>query len=200
MAVLPHKGERCGLVWCLAPEEANEKLALSDDDFLKAARSRFGEELGAFIKVGRRSSYPLVQVIAEHDTASRTIILGNAAHAIHPIGAQGFNLGLRDVAVLAELLAEARYSKGDPGAVELADEYHSWRNADQSATASWSDSLARIYARPGLVPGFARTAGLLAHRVFPSLRRQTAARAMGYRGRVPRLALGEPLDDYQSQD
>jgi 2-octaprenyl-6-methoxyphenol hydroxylase len=193
-AVLPHRGERCGLVWCLHTQEAEEKLNMPDDEFLSAATARFGDELGEFIKVGRRSSYPLRQVRAERDTAKRTILLGNAAHAIHPIGAQGFNLGLRDVAVLAELLSEARRVGGDPGDPALLKNYHSWRRFDQSNTIGWSDALARLYSKPGPGVSLARSAGLIANRLIRPLRRQTAVRAMGYHGRIPRLALGEPLD------
>jgi 2-octaprenyl-6-methoxyphenol hydroxylase len=194
LAVLPHTGDRCGLVWCLANDEAREKLEMPDADFLAAAQARFGEALGAFTRLGRRSSYPLRQVRALHDTATRTIVMGNAAHAIHPIGAQGFNLGLRDVAVLAELLCEARRAGSDPGDPELVKAYHDWRQHDQAATVGWTDVLARLYSNPGTGARLARSAGLIAHRLFPSLRRQTAARAMGYRGRIPRLALGEPLE------
>ncbi len=193
-AILPHQGERCGLVWCLPHQEAKEKLKLSETDFLIAAQKRFGDELGKFKKIGRRSSYPLKQVRAERDTAERTVLLGNAAHAIHPIGAQGFNLGLRDVAVLAELVAEARRDGGDPGDPELLKAYHNWRRYDQSNTIGWTDALARLYARPGLGASLARTAGLIANRLLPPLRKQVATRAMGYQGRIPRLALGEPLD------
>lgn len=194
MAVLPHRGQRCGLVWCLPEEEAKEKLEMPEADFLAAAQARFGQDLGTFMKLGRRSSYPLRQVRALNDTARRTVVLGNAAHTIHPIGAQGFNLGLRDVAVLAELLAEARRAGGDPGDSAILQAYHDWRRHDQAATSNWSDALARLYANPGSGARLLRSAGLIAHRLFPSLRRQTAARAMGYRGRIPRLALGEPLD------
>lgn len=193
LAVLPHRGERCGLVWCLEGSEADRVLALDDDAFLAAARSRFGDELGEFRKVGRRSSYPLRQVRALTDTAERTVVLGNAAHTIHPIGAQGFNLGLRDIAVLAELLAEARRSGSDPGEIVLLKAYHDWREHDQAATIGWSHTLARIYSNPGAGARLVRSAGLIAHRLMPALRRRTAARAMGYRGRVPRLALGESL-------
>lgn len=193
LAVLPHRGERCGLVWCLEDSEAKRVLGLSDDAFLDAVQARFGNELGQFLKVGRRSSYPLRQVRALGDTAERIVVLGNAAHTIHPVSAQGFNLGLRDVAVLAELLADARRSGGDPGAPELLEAYHDWRTHDQSATIGWSDTLARIYSNPGAGARLVRSAGLIAHRLLPSLRRRTAARAMGYRGRIPRLALGESL-------
>lgn len=193
LAVLPHRGERCGLVWCLDDAEAKRVLELADDAFLDAARARFGNELGQFLEVGQRSSYPLRQVRALGDTAERTVVLGNAAHTIHPIGAQGFNLGLRDVAVLAELLADARRSGTDPGDPGLLEAYHDWRAHDQVATIGWSDTLARIYSNPGAGARFVCSAGLIAHRLLPSLRRRTAARAMGYRGRIPRLALGESL-------
>lgn len=193
MAILPHRGERCGLVWCLDGAEAKRVLELADDAFLDAARARFGNELGQFLEVGRRSSYPLRQVRALRDTAERTVVLGNAAHTIHPIGAQGFNLGLRDVAVLAELLADARRSGTDPGDPGLLEAYHDWRAHDQVATIDWSDTLARIYSNPGAGARLLRSTGLIAHRLLPSLRRRTAARAMGYRGRIPRLALGESL-------
>ena len=192
-AVLPHREGRCGLIWCLSGKEAQEKLELGEEDFLAAAQKRFGNELGSFLKIGRRSSYPLKQVRAERDTAERTVLLGNAAHAIHPIGAQGFNLGLRDVAVLAELLVEARQGGDDPGSPELLKAYHNWRRYDQSNTIGWTDALARLYARPGLGASLARTAGLIASRLLPPLRKQVATRAMGYQGRIPRLALGEPL-------
>ncbi len=193
MAVLPHRGSRCGLVWCLSNDEADDKLAMGDEEFLAAAQARFGNELGAFLKLGRRSSYPLREVRAVADTADRTVVLGNAAHTIHPIGAQGFNLGLRDVAVLAELLADAQRDGTDPGDESLLTAYHDWRAPDQAETMGWSDTLARLYANPGAGARLARSAGLVAHRLFPALRRHTAARAMGYRGRIPRLALGEPL-------
>lgn len=194
LAVLPHRGDRCGLVWCLSTSEAEEKLAMPEDEFLAAAQNRFGDELGDFLKLGRRSSYPLRQVRAERDTAERTIILGNAAHAIHPIGAQGFNLGLRDIAVLAELLASARRSGEDPGRASLLSEYHDWRKSDQASTIGWSDLLARVYSGNGPGISLARTAGLLANRLIRPLRRRAAIRAMGYKGRIPRLALGESLD------
>jgi 2-octaprenyl-6-methoxyphenol hydroxylase len=134
-------------------------------------------------------------VRALEDVRARTVILGNAAHAIHPVGAQGFNLGLRDVAALAELLAqEYRGGAGaDPGHAALLSEYSAWRKPDHEGTIAYSDGLARIYSNPTPLARVARTAGLLAHAFVPSVRRQLAIRAMGYRGRIPRLAEGEPL-------
>ena len=195
LAVLPHVGGRCGLVWCVASEQAEALLERDDADFMERANQRFGDHLGRFLKVGRRSSYPLRLVRATEDVRPRAVILGNAAHAIHPNGAQGFNLGLRDAAALAEVLADEvrRDAAADIGALEALRRYSDWREADQRGTIAYSDGLARLFANPTAMAAAARTAGLLAHAFFPPLRRQLAIRAMGFRGRTPRLALGEPL-------
>jgi 2-octaprenyl-6-methoxyphenol hydroxylase len=190
-AVLPHIGNRCGLVWSVSTDDAAGFMDLADDEFLRAAQEKFGDELGAFLRIGKRSSYPLKLVRAKQDIARRTVILGNAAHAIHPVGAQGFNLGLRDVAVLAELLADS--SPGDPGEASLLQAYSKWRRPDHDSTISWSDGLTRLFANPSPLAATLRSAGMLAHALFPPLRRRTASEFMGYRGRVPKLALGERL-------
>jgi len=211
-AVLPHRDGRCGLVWSVASEQAEELMGLEDSEFLRLAESRFGSGLGKWQKIGRRSSYPLKLVRAKTDWRPRILLLGNAAHAIHPIGAQGFNLGLRDVAVLAEILAEAQshslghslghssgQSSGPPvngfdcGDDRLLRSYSSWRRDDQTETIVYTDGLARLYANPGSLAVLVRRAGLLAHQFSPALRRRLAIKAMGFRGRIPKLALGERL-------
>lgn len=194
-AVMPHVNGRCGLIWCVSPDQAERMMAMAEPEFLKEAQARFGNHLGNFIKMGQRSSYPLRLVRALEDVRPRAVILGNAAHAIHPIGAQGFNLGLRDVAVLAELLWEesGKGTDADVGNMNLLNRYSSWRERDQSGTIAYSDGLARLFSNPSPLAATARTVGLLAHAFIPSLRRQMAVRAMGYRGRIPRLARGEAL-------
>jgi 2-octaprenyl-6-methoxyphenol hydroxylase len=194
-AVMPHVDGRCGLIWCVPNGQSELMMGMPEDEFLRQAQRRFGDQLGRFMKMGRRSRYPLRLVRALEDVRPRVVILGNAAHAIHPIGAQGFNLGLRDVAALAELLADER-KKGpaaDFGSMDLLSRYSEWRKQDQRGTIAYSDGLARIFSNPTGLAATARTAGLLAHALIPSLRRQLAVRAMGYRGRIPRLALGESL-------
>ena len=190
-AVLPHTGKRCGLVWTVATDKATEITGLDDATFISLAEKRFGTQLGAFTKVGKRSAYPLKLVRSTEDIRERLVILGNAAHAIHPIGAQGFNLALRDAAVLAEVLADDEH--GDPGETGLLYTYSQWRRQDQRATIMASDGMARLFAHPSVFAAGLRTTGLIAHVILPSLRRKSAIKAMGYRGRVPRLALGEPL-------
>lgn len=196
-AVMPHLAGRCGLIWCVASEQAEDLLQLPEDEFLSKANKRFGDALGEFLKMGRRSSYPLRLVRAREDVRPRIVILGNAAHAIHPIGAQGFNLGLRDVAVLAEVLFDALSTSPecDPGSMDVLKRYSDWRRPDQQGTIAYSDGLARMFANPSPLAKAARTAGLFAHALLPPLRRQLAVKAMGYRGSIPRLALGESLSE-----
>lgn len=194
-AVMPHVNGRCGLIWCVPTEQVDEVMNLPDAEFLAQANQRFGDHLGRFVKIGKRSHYPLKLVRAKEDIRPRVVILGNAAHAIHPVGAQGFNLGLRDVAVLAEVLADARHmdADSDPGSMDLLQRYSAWRKPDHDGTIAYSDGLARIYSNPTALAAFGRTAGLLAHALVPALRRQMAVKAMGFRGRIPRLARGEAL-------
>ncbi len=194
-AVMPHVAGRCGLIWCVASEDAPGLMELTEDEFLRRAKTRFGDSLGDFVKMGLRSSYPLRLVRALEDIRPRAVILGNAAHAIHPVGAQGFNLGLRDVAVLAEVLHDemSRDAEKDPGSAEVLKRYSEWRLVDQKGTINYSDGLARIFANPSPLAAAARTAGLFAHALLPPLRRQLAVKAMGFRGNIPRLALGESL-------
>jgi 2-octaprenyl-6-methoxyphenol hydroxylase len=194
-AVMPHLNGRCGLIWCVSSGQAGSMMEMPEPRFLHEAQQRFGNHLGGFLKMGQRSSYPLRLVRALEDVRPRAVILGNAAHAIHPVGAQGFNLGLRDVAVLAELLWEEA-KKGpaaDFGNRDMLSRYSRWRERDQIGTIAYSDGLARFFSNPTPLAASVRTAGMLAHAFIPSLRRQLTVRAMGYRGRIPRLALGEPL-------
>jgi len=190
-AILPHAGDRCGLVWSVPAERAQQYLNMEDTRFMGEAQQRFGMALGEFRKIGRRSAYPLKLVRADQDISRRVVIMGNAAHAIHPAGAQGFNLGLRDVAVLAELL---EHKAGlDPGSEHVLESYSSWRRPDQDETVAWTDGMVRLFANSSMTAGLARTAGIMAHALIPPLRRRLASKAMGYRGRTPKLALGQPL-------
>jgi 2-octaprenyl-6-methoxyphenol hydroxylase len=196
-AVMPHVAGRCGLIWCVKTDQAAEILEWSEDLFLQQAQAIFGDALGRFVKMGQRSSYPLRLVRAVEDVRPRVVILGNAAHAIHPIGAQGFNLGLRDVAVLAEVLHDemTEQESPDPGRIGVLSRYSDWRRTDQQGTIAYSDGLARIFSNPSPFAAAARTAGIFAHALIPPLRRQLAIRAMGFRGAIPKLALGESLGE-----
>ncbi|MCF6224712.1 MAG: 2-octaprenyl-6-methoxyphenyl hydroxylase [Xanthomonadales bacterium] len=193
LAILPHVGDRCGMVWTVPSGEEQTLLALSDEEILSRLNQRVSpqtrELLGSFVKIGRRSSYPLYLVQPQTNLAPRVVLIGNAAHAIHPNSAQGFNLALRDGAALAEVLIE-QYS-GDAGCAKQLQTYDQWRQPDQRETIRYSDGLARLFANPGWLAGLVRGGGIALHELFPPLKRKLALGAMGFRGRLPKLARGE---------
>jgi 2-octaprenyl-6-methoxyphenol hydroxylase len=192
LAVLPLAQGRVTVVWSLLPGQAEEVMALADDDFIAGLQTAFGFRLGAFRKVGRRASYPLSLVQAEAWHAGRVLLAGNAAHGIHPVAGQGFNLGLRDAAALAELIA-GRLPGGDPGATELREEYAAWREADRSRTVRDTDGLVQLFTSALAPLRAGRRLGLIGLDLLPPARAALARRGMGLSGRLPRLALGQPL-------
>ncbi|HKX59244.1 MAG TPA: 2-octaprenyl-6-methoxyphenyl hydroxylase, partial [Steroidobacteraceae bacterium] len=141
IAVLPIGEGRSAVVWTLAPDAARRALAIDDAMFLSELQAAFGFRLGRFTRVGRRQSYPLALTRAERLTAPRAVILGNAAQSLHPVAGQGFNLALRDVALLAELLADA--SGADPGDPALLGRYAEERAPDRVAVIRFTDALVR---------------------------------------------------------
>ncbi len=190
LAMLPHVEGRCGVVWTCANHQADEILALSDEAFLAALQQRFGYRLGHLGRVGVRASYPLSRITVKSPVTRRTVIIGNAAHTIHPVAAQGFNLGLRDVAALSELLSGA--AGGDPGNDQLLTDYARWREPDVSRTVAFTDAMVRTFAQSFAPVAVARSAGLLALQLVPALRSALARRGMGFGGsRPPAMALGE---------
>jgi 2-octaprenyl-6-methoxyphenol hydroxylase len=191
VALLPMGSDKYGFVWVLATDAAPALLGLDDAAFAEQAAERFGGRFGKFLQVGKRASYPLSMVRADAQQAVRTLIIGNAAHALHPVAAQGFNLSVRDVAVLAEVLADAR--GGDLGAPEVLARYVDARKGDQRGTALFADILNRLFASPLTAVGWGRNAGLLAMELMPGARTTLMRKNMGLDGRLPRLARGLPL-------
>ncbi len=177
MALLPLAGGRSALVWSLPPQHAERIMALDDDAFLAELPRHFGHRLGRFTATGPREAFPLKMTLADKLTAPRGLLLGNAAHALHPIAGQGLNLGLRDVAVLAELLA--RFD--DPGDEMLLATYQQWRAPDIAATAKASDGLLRLFTNPWPPLAHLRGAGLIALDRLPPLKRRLARLGMGFR-------------------
>jgi 2-octaprenyl-6-methoxyphenol hydroxylase len=141
----------------------------------------------------------LALVRAEEQVVGRAVIMGNAAHALHPVAAQGFNLSLRDVAALAEVVADARQpgsaAGGDIGDAAGLARYREWRVGDQREMSLFSDGLARVFSNPLKSVGVARSLGLLAFDLLPPAKRAFAQHMMGLAGRLPRLARGVPLVD-----
>jgi 2-octaprenyl-6-methoxyphenol hydroxylase len=194
LAVLPVADGRAGFVWVVAERDAQRVLALDDNAFLAELQETFGNRLGALTRVGKRSSYPLSLSKAIRLTARRTVLVGNAAHGLHPAAAQGFNLGLRDVAALCDCIADAREASGaDPGAAEVLARYGQWRRSDQRKLVHFTDGLVRLFGdtRPPM-PAL-RDAGMLVFDLVPGVRRIFAKHTMGLAGRLPRLSRGLPL-------
>lgn len=184
---------RWSLVWTVHDHEVQEHLALDDTAFLERLQQRLGRRAGRLLSVSPRSAYPLgLQYVRDH-VRPRLAFIGNAAHLIHPVGGQGFNLGLRDVAVLAEVLAAASRQGADPGSLDTLRGYADWRRSDYIRVMGFTDGLARTFStdfRPLVV---ARNLGMVALDMLPPARRLLTRQAMGVSGRQPRLALGLPL-------
>jgi 2-octaprenyl-6-methoxyphenol hydroxylase len=188
VALLPLAQGRAGVVLTVPADDASRVAALDDAGFIALLHECFGWRLGRLSRPGKRVSYPLKRVYAQRIVAPRAVLVGNAAQTLHPIGAQGFNLGLRDALTLAELLIER---KGDAGDATLLAEYAARRREDREGTAAASDALARWTANESPPLKLLRSVGLLAlDRVAP-LQAAMVRRGMGFRGQVPKLALGD---------
>ncbi|GAB2587462.1 2-octaprenyl-6-methoxyphenyl hydroxylase [Dyella jejuensis] len=185
IAMLPLAERRCGLVLTVAAAAAAEVGAMDDTDFIALAQRRFGWRLGRLQRPGKRHPYAIRRVAAQRLIASRAVLVGNAAQTVHPIGAQGFNLGLRDALTLAELVAEA----ADPGSTRLLEQYAARREPDRAGTMAMSHDLVRFACmpQPWLAP--LRSLALLAYDRVPPLQRALARRGMGFRGQPPRAVL-----------
>ena len=190
VALLPLADRRAGVVLTVPGSEASRVAALDDDGFLALLHERFGWRLGRLTRPGRRVSYPLQRVQSMRLTEARAVLVGNAAQTLHPIGAQGFNLGLRDALTLAELLVERSRAAGDPGAADLLDEYARRRQEDRDGTIAMSDGLVRLTANDAAPLKLLRSLGLIALDRIPALQAAVVRRGMGFRGHVPQLALG----------
>lgn len=193
IALLPIAADRLGLVWMQASDAARAALALSDAEFLAQLQQHFGARLGSFRDLAPRRAYPLHLSCAQAQTHTRSVLIGNAAHALHPIGGQGFNLGLRDIATLAQLLADAHRKGSDLGNSALLDQYVRWRETDQQRVVRFTDTLVRVFESPSLPIAAVRPLGFLAATLCPPLKHSIAKSAMGLAGRLPRLARRLPL-------
>jgi 2-octaprenyl-6-methoxyphenol hydroxylase len=193
MALLPMSGGRCAVVLTIDSRETGEVMGLSDGEFLAHLQQRFGYRLGRFERVGRRQAYPLRLVKTKESVRHRLALVGNAAHTLHPIAGQGFNLGVRDIAVLAEVLVDALAEGHEPGELAVLSRYDAWRHADHQQVTAFTDGLARLFTLPVPALGLARAAGMLALDLLPPAKRVLTRLTMGRSGRIPRLARGLPL-------
>jgi len=192
LALLPLADGRCTLVLTLAAADVAAALAWSDAEFLHELQRRFGFRLGRFLQVGRRFTYPLALTQAADTSAHRCVVVGNAAQGLHPVAGMGFNLGLRDVACLAELLAE-RTTAVDTGAPDLLAAYDAWRAADRRAIIGFTDGLVRVFSTPLGFVRHLRNLALLAFDQLPPAKAALSRLSTGAGGRIPKLARGVPL-------
>jgi 2-octaprenyl-6-methoxyphenol hydroxylase len=182
-ALLPRGDRHFGAIHGVPSEQAANVAGLDEAAWLGRLQQAFGWRIGRFLASGERSAYPIARVVAERLTAPRAVLVGNAAQTLHPIGAQGFNLGLRDALTLAELIGQG----GDPGADSLLRTYADRRAEDRQRTLAFSDGLARLTANPAPLLRPLRSLGLAAVDVSPTLQAYLVGGAMGFRGDVPAL-------------
>jgi 2-octaprenyl-6-methoxyphenol hydroxylase len=190
VALLPMTENRCALVWTVRDEQVEEVMAFDDAQFIQHFQERFGYRLGRFTRVGKRNHYPLNLLRAKEFTRERIAIIGNAAHTLHPIAGQGFNLGLRDVSALVDVILAAQKEHDDVGHSSALDRFSQWRKTEQKSMALATDGLARLFSNPLKSIRLGRNAGLLLVDLLPPLRRGIARGAMGLLGKLPRLSRG----------
>lgn len=198
LALLPMSEGRMGLIWTFSPDTAEKVRSLDDPAFLSRLQQAFGFRLGRFTRVGTRHLYPLSLSRSDEHVAPRLAVVGNAAQALHPIAGQGFNLGLRDAASLAEILADALHASGnepgfDAGDGVLLERYREWRAADRQKIVGFTDGLVRLFTQPLGAVKLARAAGLLAFDLLPAAKDALSQLSLGAAGRIPRLARGGRL-------
>ncbi len=193
LALLPLTEGRYSLVWTHRDEDVAATMALDDAAFLRKLQAEFGYRQGEFVRVGQRATYPLVLQKSVQEVAGRAVVIGNASHALHPVAGQGLNLGLRDVATLADLLADAARNGADPGSRTLLADYAQRRQPDYAAVVQYTDTLVRIFSNDFAPLGHARAGGLLAVDRVPLLRHWITRQSMGLRHRQARLSRGLSL-------
>lgn len=188
LALLPMKGQRASLVWALSPAEANRLMACTEEQFLKELQVAFGYRLGRFVKTGQRMLYPLRQLVMPEQCVGSIVFVGNAAHTLHPVAGQGFNLGLRDVAMLAQCIAK------DGLSANMLDHYQQARRVDQDVIIGFTDNLIQLFTSQ--IPGLAviRGLGFVALDNSSVLKNILMRVARGYVGGfIPDLVCGIPL-------
>jgi len=192
-AILPLKGRRSSLVWTETDAEAARIIALPETEFHAELERRFGLHLGEIGVAGARHAYPLGLFIARSFVAERIALAGDAAHVIHPIAGQGLNMGLRDVAALAEAIVDAARLGLDPGGSDVLERYQRWRRFDTMAMGVATDGLNRLFSNESDVLRLMRDIGLGLVDRMPALKSFFIREAAGVTGEVPKLLRGEVL-------
>jgi len=200
LAILPLTRNRCSLVWTARDDQVEAIMALNDEDFTQALQQGFGFRLGQITKVGRRVSYPLALMTIDNKTLAqqhRVALIGNAAHGVHPVAGQGFNLGMRDISALAELIAtEMQHKNGDPGNEQLLNAYWDWRQADIRQVTTITNTMIKLFSNNSSILALMRNSGLLLTDIISPLKHAIAHEAMGsgvLQGKLTKMAVGRSL-------
>ncbi len=178
------------LVWTVQPEQVDEMLNWDEATFLSRLQQRFGDRAGKFVCTSARHVYPLKFLQTREHVRPHLAVIGNAAHTLHPVAGQGFNLGLRDVAVLAQVLVDGLAEGEALGDIRLLRKYAEWRKRDHLQTSLATDSLVRLFSNNFLPIAIARNIGLTLLDILPPAKKLLLRHAMGYIGKLPRLARG----------
>jgi 2-octaprenyl-6-methoxyphenol hydroxylase len=192
-AILPLTGHRSSIVWTEKADEAERIVALPDNEFHDELEKRFGLQLGDLKVTGARRAFPLGLFTARAFIAERIALVGDAAHIIHPIAGQGLNMGLRDVAALAEAVADAARLGLDIGGGDVLERYQRWRRFDTAMMGVATDSLNRLFSNRSDVLRLIRDVGLGLVERMPPLKRMFIREAAGFTGEVPKLMRGEAI-------
>jgi len=190
LAFLPMQANRCSVVWTLSPQQADYLYALDEAEFLTQLQQRFGFRLGEIKKVGKRQIYPLFLQAASQMVHGRVVIIGNAAHSVHPVAGQGFNLALRDIALLSELIVDTCRGTGDIGAQAMLQEYARLREQDIKRVYRFTDALVKTFSNAITPLAHLRSLSLLVVDLLPDIKHQLATQSMGLGGRLTRLNRG----------
>ena len=193
LAILPLTENRSSIVWSETTANAARINALSEELYLDVLRPRFGDFLGEISLAGARYTYPLSLSLTHSMVADRVALLGDAAHGVHPIAGQGLNAGMRDVAALAEVVADAYRRGQDVGSATVLNQYQLWRRFDNTALALATDTFNRLFSNDNPALRLARDIGMAALNAIPSVRRGFIREAAGLTGTLPRLMRGEVL-------
>ncbi len=193
LAILPLKGNRSSIVWSETTENASHINGMSDADYLDVLRPRFGSFLGEISLAGARFTYPLSLSLANALVAKRVALVGDAAHGVHPIAGQGLNAGIRDVAALADVIADAARRGEDIGSAPVLSRYQQWRRFDNTTLAIATDAFNILFSNDNAMLRGVRDLGMGLVGRFPALRRSFIREAAGLTGDLPRLLKGEKL-------
>jgi 2-octaprenyl-6-methoxyphenol hydroxylase len=192
-AILPLTGKRASLVWTEARDEAEHIVALPADEFHRELEKRFGLHLGELRAESKPRAFPLGYFVARSFIAERLALVGDAAHVIHPIAGQGLNLGLKDIAALAEVLVDAVRIGLDPGQADVLERYQRWRRFDTMAMGVATNGLNLLFSNRSRLLRTVRDIGLGLVDRFPPVKDLLIKQAAGLSGEVPRLLRGETL-------